>query len=279
MPLKIACADFSFPLLPHDSVLDLIAALGIPGVDIGVFGGRSHLRPGDILENISASARGLSARVSERGLELSDIFLIPEPDFKVLAANHPDESERKRSREIFQRTLEFTARCNARHMTGLPGVKWETENTADSMGRAADELAWRVEQARQVGIVFSIEPHLGSVVPTPTETIHLLQMTPGLTLTLDYGHFAYQGIADEEVEPLIKFSTHFQARGAGPSRVQASMKENTIDFPRIVRAMQRDGYRGYLALEYVWIDWERCNEVDNLSETIQLRDLLSGAQR
>ncbi|MDQ3667904.1 MAG: sugar phosphate isomerase/epimerase [Acidobacteriota bacterium] len=279
MRLKIACADFSFPLLPHDSVLNLIASLGIPGVDIGVFGGRSHLRPGDILKDISASARELSTRVSDRGLELSDIFLIPEPDFKVLAANHPDESERKRSREIFQRTLEFTARCNAMHMTGLPGVKWETENSGDSMSRAADELAWRVEQARQVGIVFSIEPHLGSVVPTPAETIHLLQITPGLTLTLDYGHFAYQGIPDDEVEPLIKFSTHFQARCAARSRVQSSMKENAIDFPRVVRAMQRDGYMGYLALEYVWIDWERCNEVDNLSESILLRDLLLGAQQ
>jgi hypothetical protein len=26
-------------------------------------------------------------------------------------------------------------------------------------------------------------------------------MTPGLTLTLDYTHFAYQGIPDDEVEP------------------------------------------------------------------------------
>ena len=27
MTLKLACADFAFPLLPHDHVLDLIAAL------------------------------------------------------------------------------------------------------------------------------------------------------------------------------------------------------------------------------------------------------------
>jgi hypothetical protein len=27
-------------------------------------------------------------------------------------------------------------------------------------------------------------------------------------------------------------------------------------------------------VEYVWIDWERCNECDNLSETILFRDYL-----
>lgn len=37
MRLKLATADFTFPLLPHDQVLDLIAMLDIPGVDIGLF--------------------------------------------------------------------------------------------------------------------------------------------------------------------------------------------------------------------------------------------------
>ena len=27
-----------------------------------------------------------------------------------------------------------------------------------------------------------------------------------------------------------------------------------------------------MGIEYVWIDWEHCNEVDNLSETILFRD-------
>jgi len=38
--------------------------------------------------------------------------------------------------------------------------------------------------------------------------------------------------------------------------------------------MQIAGYSGYIGIEYVWIDWQHCNEVDNLSETIQLRDLI-----
>ncbi len=36
--------------------------------------------------------------------------------------------------------------------------------------------------------------------------------------------------------------------------------------------MRSEGYRGYIGIEYVWTEWERCNEVDNLSEVIRYRD-------
>jgi hypothetical protein len=34
------------------------------------------------------------------------------------------------------------------------------------------------------------------------------------------------------------------------------------------------GYRGYLAVEYVWIEWENMNRCDNVSETLLMRDRL-----
>src|SRR6266498_4543249 len=43
MHAKFACADFTFPLLPHHEVLQLIAMLEFTGVDIGLFENRSHL--------------------------------------------------------------------------------------------------------------------------------------------------------------------------------------------------------------------------------------------
>jgi sugar phosphate isomerase/epimerase len=276
--LKLACADFSFPLVPRDRVLDLIAMLGFDGVDIGLFAGRSHIEPKEVLQNIPRSARQLADRAQASGLELADIFFQAAPDFQSLAPNHPDSRVRGKARESFQRILEFTARCNARHMTVLPGVHWESESYESSLERCSQELAWRYEQARQVGVVFSVEAHLGSVVPTPKQARQLLKMTAGLSLTLDYGHFTYQGISDRTVEPLVKHASHFHARGGCKGRLQASFTENTIDFKRVLQAMKRANYTGYVGVEYVWIDWERCNEVDNLSETILLRDFIIEAQ-
>ena len=65
-------------------------------------------------------------------------------------------------------------------------------------------------------------------------------------------------------------------RGARKGHLQASFKDNTIDFTRILSVMKSTGYQGYLTLEYVWLEWERCNEVDNLAETILFRDFLTG---
>jgi sugar phosphate isomerase/epimerase len=273
MPLKLACADFSFPLLTHDHALDVVAMLGFQGVDIGLFEGRSHLQPSDVSPRLAAAARDLSDRVQARGLAVADVFF-QATSFADRAANHPDAAERRRGRELFLAMLEFTLRCNAAHLTGLPGLHWEGESVETSLDRAAEELAWRAEQARQLGVTFSVEPHLGSLTPTPEAALRLLERTPGLTLTLDYCHFTYQGIADDAVEPLVAHASHFHARAASKGRLQAPLKENTIDYGRVLRACARVGYTGYLAVEYVWIDWERCNEVDNLSETILLRDLL-----
>ena len=55
---------------------------------------------------------------------------------------------------------------------------------------------------------------------------------------------------------------------------QCCMKENTIDYEAVVDALAANGYDGFLAVEYVWIEWENMNRCDNVSETILMRDRL-----
>src|SRR5438093_178728 len=144
MKLKLACADFTFPLLPHERALDLIAMLDFDGVDIGLFEGRSHLWP----------------------------------------------------------SREFKA----------------AEKSGARLGK---ELAWRVEQSSNRGITFGVEAHVGSIAPKPKQALRLAQSVPGLTLTLDYTHFTRAGLPDSSVEPLIRYASHFHARGARRGRLQA----------------------------------------------------------
>src|SRR6266550_4280441 len=110
MKLKLACADFSFPLLPHDRVLDLIAMLDIRAVDLGLFEGRSHLWPSSIFRNLPRSAAETSQKLADRGLHVADVFLQPAADFSTLAVNHPNPARRRKSRDLFLKTLEFAAR-------------------------------------------------------------------------------------------------------------------------------------------------------------------------
>jgi sugar phosphate isomerase/epimerase len=272
MELKLACADFTFPLLPHQDSLQLIAMLGLEGVDIGLFEGRSHLWPSREFADTASAARQLKSNLEDRGLRAADIFLQMDADFAPYAINQPDAARRDKARAWFLRSLDYAAECGCGHVTTLPGVHFASEPQETSLARAADELAWRVDRARQRGLVFGVEAHVGSIVPDPEQARDLVERVPGLTLTLDYTHFTRTGIPDARVEPLIPHASHFHTRGARPDRLQESFQRNTIDYRRVFKLLASSGYSGWLGIEYVWLDWEHCNECDNVAETIQFRD-------
>jgi sugar phosphate isomerase/epimerase len=270
---RLACSDYSFPLLPQEDVLKVIAMLGFQGIDIGVFEGRSHIRPSQVIGDIAGAARQLTQKVQAVGLELADIFY-QASSFQDMAANHPDPIVQGKSRDLFRQMLEFAQACGAPHLTGLPGVEWPDEPRETSLARSAEELAWRAAEAQRAGIVYSVECHLESIAATPAAAKQLVEMSPGLTLTLDYTHFIQQGFTQAECETLIPYARHYHARAATPGRLQAPMKANVIDFAQALRALEGASYKGYIGVEYVWSEWKNTNEVDNLSETILLRDFL-----
>ncbi len=224
MQLKLACADFTFPLLTHDAALDVIALLGFDGVDVGLFEGRSHLWPSRVFKRLEPSARELAAKLADRGLRAADVFLQTAADFVSLAPNHPEASRRRKARELFAKTLDFAAALDCPHVTALPGVAFPGERRAESLARACDELAWRAATAAERGLTFAVEAHVGSIASRPRQALELLAKTPGLTLTLDYTHFTRIGIADEAIEPLLAHASHFHARGACKGRLQASFR-------------------------------------------------------
>jgi len=271
---KLACADYAFPLLPHDKVLDLIGALGFDAVDIGLFEKRSHIWPSRVLASPVKAGKQLGRQLTDRRLRCADIFLQTDTSFFTFAPNHPEARRRRRAREWFLKTLDYAAACGAKHVTTLPGVLFREEKPSNSWDRCCQEMAWRVEQAKQHRIIFGVEAHIGSIIDRPKLALRLMRSVPGLTLTLDCTHFTRAGLPDSAAVPLVRYASHFHARAARKGRVQTSFKENTIDYVRLLDALRRAGFHGYLVVEYVWVDWEHCNEVDNLSETILLRDFL-----
>lgn len=276
MDIRLACADFTFPLLSHQASLQLIRAMEFEGVDLGLFENRSHLQPSSEFAAPEQSGRALLLRLQDQGLVAADVFLQMETDFVAYALNHVEADRRAKARDWFLRCLDYAEALECRHVTCLPGVHFEEEEKAESLSRCVDELGWRVQQAQSRQIVFSVEAHVGSIVPTPATALDLARNVPGLTLTLDYTHFTRQGMADADIEDLVPYASHFHYRGARPGRLQASWADNTIDYGRVLQLMEEHNYPGWHAVEYVWSDWERCNECDNVSETALFRDFLRG---
>jgi sugar phosphate isomerase/epimerase len=274
MELKFACADFTFPLLSHRKSLELIKLLDIDSVDLGFFQDRSHLQPSEVFKNIPAAGAEIKHRLDTAGLQPADLFLQLAVDFHSKAVNNPDPKTRDEARTAFLKTLEVADIIGSRHVTVLPGAEFESVKPGDSARRAVDELSWRVEKASDAGITLGVEAHLGSFCESPSAAADLAEKVEGLTLTLDYTHFTKLGIPDEEIELLMRYAGHFHARCACRGRAQTTMKNNTIDYKRVMKKMIESNYRGFVGFEYVWIEWEHMNETDNVSETLQLKKLL-----
>lgn len=277
MKLKLSCTDVSFLSLDHERTLALIALLGFRGADIELLEGYDHLKPSRELKQPARNGAALKRRLMANGLVASDVFLQVHASFVEFAINHPAARRRAFARDQFLRTLDYASAAGTEHITILPGVIFDRESRADSVSRSAEELAWRVAAAKSAKLRLGVEPHVGSLIDTPERALDLVRRVPGLGFTLDYSHFTRAGISDDRIAPLVKFATHLHARTARRGRLQSPLKENTIDFPRVVKALAKQKFTGWIALEFVWIDWEHCNEVDIISETLQLKKLLSDA--
>lgn len=270
---KFASADFTFPLLEHHQVLKLVSMLGMDGVDIGLFEGRSHLQPSTEFSHLPENAKKLRNTLEENGLAAADVFLQCNNDFSVYAINNLEKARRDFARNWYLQTLDYAGYLGCHHVTILPGV----ENTPDyeqAFQLAADELAWRLEQARQHNITLGFEAHVGSLVPHPRQAERLVKCVEGLTLTLDYTHFERMGIPETEYQILMPYASHFHARGAAPGQLQTVFKENTINYDHVVRSMIETNFSGFIGIEYIWMEWENGNRVDNVSETILMKRYL-----
>jgi len=274
MNLRLAGSDFSFPLLSFERALEILSLLELPAVDVCLFEGHNHLNPSAELIKPELHGKRLLSKVESRGLQIADVFLVAATDRMTLAPNNPSVTDNQTSREIFCRALDYLSAAGASHLTQLPGVVFPELGPERSFDRSVIELAWRADTASKQGILFAVEPHAGSIIETPEAALRLVKAAGKLTYTLDYTHFTRAGFADEEVEPLLEYASHFHIRGAHTGRLQAPFKSNRIDYARALNKLASLGYAGYHAIEYVWIDWENCNECDNLSEIVLFRDYL-----
>jgi sugar phosphate isomerase/epimerase len=277
--MRLSCADYTWPLLPHAGALDLIRALGCDAVDLGFMSNRSHVRPERAHGSVPATAGAVRERVESRGLAVADVFAIPFTDFEKMSVNNPDPAEQARSREFFADAAEFAALVGAPGLTTLPGVLFERDSFGDALARSADGLKRRVEVATARGLATSVEPHTGSLIDTPDKTLQLLERVPGLQITLDYAHYIYGGIEQRHIDPLLPYARHLQCRPGRPGGLQVAVALDAIEWAPVVAALNAQGYEGYLALEYTWQEWLDCNRVDTVGESALLRDLLLAADQ
>lgn len=269
--IHLSCSDYTFPLLPRAARLQMVRLLDLQFINLGLFERNAGLKPSQLAADPKGFTRKLKGELRRTGLRVSDVFLQIGLEPSIAAANDPSPRVRARNRKVFLQALDLCSALGCDHLTGLPGVRQPQATEADDIFLAQEVAAWRTQKAAEVGVKYAIEPHIGSICSDVKTTRALVEAVHGLTLTLDYGHFVATGVSSSEVHSLLPFASHLHARCGAPGKLQTSLGENTIDFDGIVRRLCALQYRGSIAVEYVWAEWQQCNRVDNVSETLLLR--------
>ncbi|MBI5089896.1 MAG: sugar phosphate isomerase/epimerase, partial [Actinobacteria bacterium] len=236
----------------------------------------THLTLSSVRPDPRARAAALRAEVDEVGLEIADVFLTSSLELGRLTPTSRVGDDVDELRAIFRDTVELTSALGAPGITLLPGVVDDGLSVDEGVARAAEGLAPLVEMGAERGLGVSVEPHFGSCIETPEATSQLLEQCPGLMITLDPSHFAYVGCTAQQMAPLAPRTRHVQIRPGGPGVMQSKVRDNQIDLRVLFDALHDAGYDGWVACEYVWMQKWGCDEVDNLSETKLLADLLRG---
>lgn len=273
--IRYSCADYAWPLLKHETVMDVVRDLGFEGIDIAVFGDNTSVTVTEVLAAADRRADTVREAAAARGLSVADVFLTAHYyDASRLSPTSRHGDDVSRLREIYEATARFASAVGSPGVTLLPGILEEGRTREEALALAAESLASFVDIAGESGLAVSVEPHIGSLIPEPDDILELLDMVPGLTITLDPAHLAYQGLTEEQMLPIVPATRHLQARFGGPGVMQSRRVDNHIDYARLVGAMVENGYAGWLASEFVWMSKWDCDRVDNTAESAAMLDYL-----
>jgi len=267
---RISCSEYSFPSVPgqHERI-GIVRLLGFELVDIALF-----LADGsELVADPRAAVAALRASLDEHALASEDLFLAVGETVEEIAPNQRDAALREQRRREFAAAARVAAELGIRGITVLPGVTW-AEDPAAAWELCVEELSWRVEEARALGVETRIEAHAGSIAPVPELATRLCDDVPGLRLTLDLSHFELQSVTLDRMLTLVPLAGHLHVRAAKPGAIQIRWRDNETDLGALVGALRDVAYAGAYCIEYVPMPKWRCDEMDVVTEALATRSAL-----
>lgn len=225
-------------------------------------------------EGILNGSRDEIKRVRALGLDYPSIHWTFSKASLYPALNDPDPAVRQANKEQIKRLAEFCHESGILSMLVLPGMMMPGQTIDALRNCARDTFQEFLEIAEAAGVGLMFEPHVGCAFETPTSALWIAQQVPGVGIALDYTHFVCQGYTAEDIEPLIPFATHVHMRQAKPGLLQTKLEDGTIHFPTLLDKLRVSGFKDYLSVEYVHQNYIGADNVDVLTETVKMRDLI-----
>ncbi len=267
--MQIACHAWAYNNLSLEDAVGTIARLGFRYIDLG---SGPHLDISRAAAYPEAEAATIQQLLASFDLTLTDLYLM------LPYTNAPDPARRETQLTLFERLVPFAAALGTPGITISPGIVHK-DGPDHSLARAVPALLRMLQAAEDTDLRVSFEPHMDSVAQKPEQALLLLDAVPGLSITLDFAHFLYQGIVTREIEPLLEHVAHVQIRQAKRGSLQTPHDEGTMNITPLLNDLRQAGYRGALSVEYMTtFGWHGMKQISISQETVRTRDALRAAR-
>lgn len=185
--------------------------------------------------------------VAEAGLAISSISAhIP------LAP--PDEEERQRAVAFTKGCIDLAVDLGTDIVHGLAGEPAPGQDLDQAWPALVDSVRACTAYAAQRNVRFAFEAVTGMIVHNVASLQRLLDEVPGLYVNFDPSHLAVEGddipaavaaLADKIVH------CHFKDALGKPGDYKfPPLGEGKVDLQAFLQALRRNGYRGYISVEY-----------------------------
>lgn len=265
--MKISGHTLGTPSLDLPDALRLFRRLGMDGAEV-IW--QDDYRSG--LPETDDEVRLSETRTIARELDLEIAALTP----YVTGLNSLDDAERERDLERFARAIRAAERLDCRRIRVYAGRFFEEDmpRREAMWSRLIDSLQHLGAQATGAGVVLCVENHFGTMTVTAAETAALMAAvdSSGVGILYDQANLAFTYAESYElaIELQRRWIQHVHVKdlvftkpdapfvASDVARVSPEQRhvrsrlvgEGILDWPAIIAALRREGYDGYLSLEY-----------------------------
>ncbi len=232
----IACSSLTFASSPLAEALKQVAALGFGHVDLAVYQGWAHVNPADLAADTAAIIARVRAALDAAGLKVNalNVGLGREP-------HDPQHGPR------------LQAVCALATALDLKVLTLQAPAAGTPLADAARQMANIKTKVEQAGLIAAFETHTNMVTEDPVTVLRLIELVPGMRLTLDHSHYVFGNVRSDRWSELLPHVAHVHLRDSGPDRDHVQVEPGTgeVDMAGLVRQLVRRRYDGPISLEYI----------------------------
>lgn len=271
--MRLGYSSWGMPQVPIDAILAHTASLGFEGIELTLVPGWST----ELARLDAAETRRIRTLLDASGLALPSLAV-----HRDLVVDDADQWATNLA--YLHKAIELAVALADRdgppiinNLVGGQSGEFEQHRT-QLLERLADLVAY----ASVRGVTIAIEPHVNTVLESPTTTREIIEAidSPYLRVQFDISHFDVLGFTIEESVPILAplaVHTHVKdQRGKAPDFEFLIPGEGPFDYVRYLHAMRDAGYQGFITGE-VSVMVQRRPNYDPMAAAALTYATLSGA--